>query len=164
MDNAGKLRRRRPSLRPAIAAAAVFAATLFPSPAVPQTEILPELRPDRPVLTAPLTSRTVQPAGFGTFIVLFESGDDAVSHGYRHLLDDMAARLESLETARVRLRGYAGSAEDARLARRLSLDRAMAVRDRLIEGGLSGARIDLLALGNLTVDGPPDRVDLTVMR
>ncbi len=162
MGNADTETMDRPYRRRLIAAAAIIACTLPTSPAPAQTEILPELRPDRPSLAGPTGTPTGEPTDIGPLAILFQSGDDTVTSGYADLLQHVAVRLENVETARVKLRGYAGATEDARLARRLSLDRVLAVRERLIEGGLSDARIDLLALGNLSVDGPPDRVDLAV--
>ncbi len=152
----------RPFRRRLIAVAAILVVALPASKATAQTEMLPELRPDRPPLAGPGAPQGAQPAALGPLVILFPTGDNAVSPGYADLLQDVAVRLETVETARVKLRGYAVSTEDARLARRLSLDRVLAVRERLIEGGLSDTRIDLLALGNLAVAGPPDRVDLAV--
>ena len=163
MGNADTQTMDLPYRRRLIAAAAVVVA-LFASLALAQEERLPELRPDPPPLAAPSGPRDAGPAAFGPLVILFQAEDNTVSPGYAHLLQHVAGRLENVETARVKLRGYAVSTEDARLARRLSLDRVLAVRDSLIEGGLSDTRIDLLALGNLTVAGPPDRVDLAVTR
>jgi len=59
---------------------------------------------------------------------------------------------------------YAGGpADDASIARRLSLSRALAVRGALMEGGVPSSRIYMRALGAQSGDGPPDRVDLTAL-
>ena len=164
MGNADAQTMAHPIRRSMIAAAAAVVVALFATFAPAQEETLPELRPDQPPLGTPAGPPDAGSAAFGPLVILFQAEDNTVSPGYAHLLQDVAGRLENVETARVKLRGYAVSTEDARLARRLSLDRVLAVRNSLIEGGLSDTRIDVLALGNLTVAGPPDRVDLAVTR
>ena len=62
---------------------------------------------------------------------------------------------------RLRVLAYAGgSPETATRSRLLSLERALAVQDYLSDRGVRGSRIDLRAMGNTYVDGPPERVDL----
>jgi outer membrane protein OmpA-like peptidoglycan-associated protein len=56
-----------------------------------------------------------------------------------------------------------GKADDPSTARRISLSRAMAVRSALVADGVPSARIFVRALGEQFGDGPPDRVDITVM-
>jgi outer membrane protein OmpA-like peptidoglycan-associated protein len=50
---------------------------------------------------------------------------------------------------------------DARAARRLSLARAMTVRDALLLGGASSEQIKMRALGANVPSGDADRVDLS---
>jgi outer membrane protein OmpA-like peptidoglycan-associated protein len=57
----------------------------------------------------------------------------------------------------------AGTPEDPSTARRLSLSRALAVRSALIADGVSSTRIYVRALGSAVADGPPDRVDLSLL-
>jgi outer membrane protein OmpA-like peptidoglycan-associated protein len=56
-----------------------------------------------------------------------------------------------------------GKADDPSTARRISLSRAMAVRSALVADGVPSARIFVRALGEQFGDGPPDRVDISVM-
>jgi len=56
----------------------------------------------------------------------------------------------------------AGSPDDASTARRLSLSRALAVRDALIQDGIPSARIYVRALGSQAGSGPADRVDISM--
>jgi outer membrane protein OmpA-like peptidoglycan-associated protein len=56
-----------------------------------------------------------------------------------------------------------GKADDPSTARRISLSRAMTVRSALVADGVPSARIFVRALGEQYGDGPPDRVDLSVM-
>jgi outer membrane protein OmpA-like peptidoglycan-associated protein len=55
-----------------------------------------------------------------------------------------------------------GKPDDPSTARRVSLSRAMAVRNALVADGVPSARIFVRALGEQFGDGPPDRVDLNV--
>jgi outer membrane protein OmpA-like peptidoglycan-associated protein len=60
--------------------------------------------------------------------------------------------------------GYAaGTPEDPSTARRLSLSRALAVRNALMADGVTSSRIYVRALGATGGDEAPDRVDLAVM-
>jgi outer membrane protein OmpA-like peptidoglycan-associated protein len=79
-------------------------------------------------------------------------------------LGQLAQRLKDNETPRIQLIAYAeGTAETASQARRLSLQRALALRTYLIDQGVRGNRMDVRALGNkIEDDGPADRVDIIV--
>ncbi|UEM19429.1 OmpA family protein [Skermanella mucosa] len=80
------------------------------------------------------------------------------------LLDGVAARLRRDEVVRLQVTAYAsGTPETERDARRLSLDRALAVRSYLIGQGVRSTRIDVRALGTQAPDGPADRVDLILV-
>jgi outer membrane protein OmpA-like peptidoglycan-associated protein len=56
-----------------------------------------------------------------------------------------------------------GKPDDPSTARRVSLSRAMAVRSALVADGVPSARIFVRALGEQYGDGPPDRVDVSVV-
>ncbi len=74
-------------------------------------------------------------------------------------LDLLAENLQ-LSTARVRLAAYSGRAGDmSSNVRRLSLDRARAVRDYLVSRGIAFERIDVMPFGGAT-SGVSDRVDV----
>jgi outer membrane protein OmpA-like peptidoglycan-associated protein len=57
-----------------------------------------------------------------------------------------------------------GSAEDASTPRRLSLQRALAVRSALVNDGVASTRVYVHAMGavGLPDDAPPDRVDIVM--
>ncbi len=57
-----------------------------------------------------------------------------------------------------------GAAEDASTPRRLSLQRALAVRSALVNDGIASTRVYVHALGavGLPDDAPPDRVDIVM--
>ena len=57
----------------------------------------------------------------------------------------------------------AGKADDASVARRLALSRALAVRSALVAEGIPSSRIYVRALGTQAGGGPPDRVDISLL-
>jgi outer membrane protein OmpA-like peptidoglycan-associated protein len=98
--------------------------------------------------------------------VLFSKGNadpsPAQFDGVKLLAGDLATTLES-GGARVELDAYGGVAGDKSSdARRLSLRRALAVRQLLIDDGVPSSRIDVRALGGANDKGPSDRVDVFV--
>ena len=63
----------------------------------------------------------------------------------------------------MQLEAYGGSPGDKSSdARRLSLKRALAVRQLLIDDGVPSGRIDVRAMGGVDDKGPVDRVDVFV--
>ena len=63
--------------------------------------------------------------------------------------------------ARVELQAFGGIKGDKGSdARRLSLKRALAIRQVLIDDGVSPDRIDVRAMGGVDDTGPADRVDV----
>jgi outer membrane protein OmpA-like peptidoglycan-associated protein len=78
----------------------------------------------------------------------------------------LAGQLNSAMTrqqSRVELMAYGGTKGDKGSdARRLSLKRALAIRQVLIDAGVSSARINVHAEGGVDDTGPADRVDVFV--
>ncbi|HET7086887.1 MAG TPA: OmpA family protein [Rhizomicrobium sp.] len=69
----------------------------------------------------------------------------------------------STPNARIELQGFGGAKGDKGSdARRLSLKRALAIRQVLIDDGVSSDRIDVHAMGGVDDTGPTDRVDVYV--
>jgi outer membrane protein OmpA-like peptidoglycan-associated protein len=78
----------------------------------------------------------------------------------RSLADDLNSALTNGAT-RVEVRAYAGErGEKSSDTRRLSLKRALVIRQLLIDDGVPSERIDVFALGGVEDDGPTDRVDI----
>ena len=98
--------------------------------------------------------------------VLFPPGAPAPAPGAAASLKSVAVILNSsLQSGsnRVQLVAYGGKPNDTSSeARRLSLRRALAVRQLLIDAGLPSSRIDVHALGGASDGGAPDRVDIFV--
>jgi outer membrane protein OmpA-like peptidoglycan-associated protein len=98
--------------------------------------------------------------------VLFDKGasdpSPAQFTGVKVLASDLSSALQA-GSARVQLEAYGGAPGDKSSdARRLSLKRALAVRQLLIDDGLPSSRIVVRAMGGIDDKGPADRVDVFV--
>ncbi|MBL27054.1 MAG: hypothetical protein CMM50_05820 [Rhodospirillaceae bacterium] len=117
---------------------------------------------------APRAPAAPQPApvsGDSTVRLTFASGDQSLPGDATSALASVVAQLKSDDSARAQLMAYAeGDAATASAARRLSLFRALKVREYLIEQGIKATRIDVRALGANAEEGPADRVDVVMMR
>jgi outer membrane protein OmpA-like peptidoglycan-associated protein len=77
----------------------------------------------------------------------------------RMLGGDLNASLNG-GASRIQLQAYGGAMNDKSSdARRLSLKRALAIRQILIDAGVPSGKIDVRAMGGAN-SGPPDRVDV----
>jgi outer membrane protein OmpA-like peptidoglycan-associated protein len=98
--------------------------------------------------------------------ILFPRGDPDISSATVDKMRTVAADLTTLLGAgasRVQLDAYGGAPGDKGSdARRLSLKRALGVRELLIEDGVPSEKIDVRALGGIDDGGAPDRVDVMV--
>ena len=82
--------------------------------------------------------------------------------GVKTLATDLNAALEA-GASRIQIDAYGGAPGDKSSdARRLSLKRALAVRQLLIDDGVPSSRIDVRAMGGVDDKGPADRVDVFV--
>jgi outer membrane protein OmpA-like peptidoglycan-associated protein len=125
-----------------------------PQPAIPP-------RPATPA--APLPADI--PAGTEFRVVFPDDTAQTLSPADTRLLSGIAARLRQDENTRLEVLGYAsGTPETNRESRRLSLERALAVRSYLIDQGVRRTRIDVRALGQTAPQGPADRVDLLLVK
>jgi outer membrane protein OmpA-like peptidoglycan-associated protein len=126
--------------------------------------------PPPQTVTAPAPAHTTEDAAHANLskhgAILFESGaadpSPAQFDGVKILAGDLNAALEA-GAARVQLEAYGGAPGDKSSdARRLSLKRALAVRQLLIDDGVPSSRIDVRAMGGVDDKGPVDRVDVYV--
>jgi outer membrane protein OmpA-like peptidoglycan-associated protein len=82
--------------------------------------------------------------------------------GVKTLATDLNAAIEA-GASRIQIEAYGGPPGDKSSdARRLSLKRALAVRQLLIDDGVPSSRIDVRAMGGIDDKGPADRVDVYV--
>jgi len=99
-------------------------------------------------------------------VILFakDAPDPAASAlgALKFLAGDLNAAMSS-PNARVELQAFGGTKGDKGSdARRLSLKRALSIRQVLIDDGVSADRIDVRAMGGVDDTGPADRVDVYV--
>jgi outer membrane protein OmpA-like peptidoglycan-associated protein len=99
-------------------------------------------------------------------VILFapEAPDPAQSAlgAIKFLAGDLNASMTSA-SARVQIQAFGGTRGDKGSdARRLSLKRALAIRQVLIDDGVPAERIDVRAMGGADDSGPADRVDVYV--
>jgi outer membrane protein OmpA-like peptidoglycan-associated protein len=82
--------------------------------------------------------------------------------GIKLLAGDLNSALEAGAT-QIQLEAFGGSPNDKSSdARRISLKRALAIRQLLIDNGVPASRIVTRAMGGTTDGGQPDRVDIYV--
>ncbi|MBS0273562.1 MAG: OmpA family protein [Proteobacteria bacterium] len=98
--------------------------------------------------------------------ILFPRGATDPGTATINKLRSVASDLNTLLGAgaqRVQLEAYGGAPGDKSSdARRLSLKRALVIRQILIEDGVPSERIDVRAMGGIDDHGAPDRVDVFV--
>jgi len=127
--------------------------------------------PQRQASNAPPPPRTA-PAGPTTgnesltkkSMILFAKDAADPAAGALGSIKFLAGELNAAMTtpnARVELQAFGGTKGDKGSdARRLSLKRALAIRQVLIDDGVSPDRIDVRAMGGVDDTGPTDRVDV----
>jgi outer membrane protein OmpA-like peptidoglycan-associated protein len=127
--------------------------------------------PQRQASNAPPPPRTA-PAGPTTgnenltkkSMILFAKDATDPAAGALGSIKFLAGELNAAMTtpnARVELQAFGGAKGDKGSdARRLSLKRALAIRQVLIDDGVSPDRIDVRAMGGVDDTGPTDRVDV----
>jgi outer membrane protein OmpA-like peptidoglycan-associated protein len=96
--------------------------------------------------------------------ILFNQGSENIDPDSTPVLDKLSAILQANTGVRITLTAYAQNSNgiSPREARRLSLSRALAIRDYLTTKGISSGRIDVRALGaNAPADTTlSDKVDI----
>ena len=94
----------------------------------------------------------------------FEPGTAEPSADVATALQSLAGKLNDelqAKSGRLLLQAFAGTPGDkSSEARRLSLKRALSVRQLLIDSGIPSEKIDVRAMGGITDGGRPDRVDV----
>ncbi len=159
-------KKNEPILRPAT-----------PTEPLPQRVVKTEPPPQRVARAEPAPERTLTPArkltqtsnlggenGIKRSTILFapNASDPNVSalQSVKSLAGDLSTAL-SEGNSRVQLLAYGGERGDKSSdTRRLSLKRALIVRQILIDGGVPSERIDVRAMGGVDDSGPLDRVDV----
>ncbi|WP_439597152.1 OmpA family protein [Falsiroseomonas sp.] len=109
---------------------------------------------------SPMAAGPARPEGpAGAVRLGFARGEARLDATARQTIASLAPHLATVTQGRITIEAQAsGPANDASIARRLSLARAMAVRDALVAAGVEPTRIDLRGLGLL--DPPADAADI----
>lgn len=160
-----------PALPPAISSPAM------PSPVADrpgkkgdiQTAMLsPASRPVGAASSAPASSASDD--NFEAYRLLFTPGSAELNSSETAILDKVVSRMKANNDLRLQVRAYAnGTPETAGAARRLSLSRALKVREYLMKHDVLATRLDIRALGHGSVEmgdevgrgnAPGDRVDV----
>lgn len=93
----------------------------------------------------------------------FDSGSDQLDDDAIDAVNKLADVLLKNATAHITLVAYAdGKTMSPRESRRLSLARALAVRDYLTVKGVPSSRVDVRAMGVNVPSGDPNRIDVKV--
>jgi len=87
---------------------------------------------------------------------------DSALDAIKYLAGDLAGAMSGPKS-RVEIQAFGGTRGDKGSdARRLSLKRALAIRQVLIDDGVPAERIDVRAMGGVDDSGPADRVDVYI--
>lgn len=138
-----------------------------PPAAAPPSQRVAKANPP-PASAAPSAPQDAQPTpGLSKrSVILFapQAADPAQSAlgAIKFLAGDLNAAMTG-PAARIQIQAYGGNRGDKSSdARRLSLKRALAIRQVLIDDGVPAERIDVRAMGGADDSGPADRVDVYV--
>jgi outer membrane protein OmpA-like peptidoglycan-associated protein len=139
--------------------------SLLPNGPAPATR-LAKAEPPPPNTSAPASQEAPTPGLTKRSVILFapQASDPAQSAlgAIKFLAGDLNAAMNG-PTARIQILAFGGAHGDKGSdARRLSLKRALAIRQVLIDDGVSAERIDVRAMGGADDSGPADRVDVYI--
>lgn len=101
-----------------------------------------------------------------TLILRFNPDEAVILEEGKTLLNELATRLAQDESLSLQFLAYAGGNESqVSKARRLSLTRALTVRQFFLDHGVRSTRMEVRAMGNRGADGrqPEDRVEIIVV-
>ena len=97
--------------------------------------------------------------------IIFRSDKVRLTNTEQKKLEKLAIKLLNEPNQRLQLVAYATTtSENASVARRLSLLRALKIRNILIEKGVSATTMSVRALGDRVKSDPPDRVDIIMTK
>jgi outer membrane protein OmpA-like peptidoglycan-associated protein len=135
-----------------------------PSAAKTAPQVAPKPAPTRIAKANPAPPTSI-PGLSRRSVILFAKGAaepmDSAMDQIRFLAGDLNAAMVG-PASRIELQAFGGDRGDkGSEARRLSLKRALAIRQVLIDDGVSAGRIDVRAMGGAS-SGPADRVDIYV--
>ncbi len=137
--------------------AAISAPSTSDANAAPAAPAEPQIAATPPAPAVTLSEESIR--------IHFAPGAADLPESAETAVGEITALMSREPSLRLQLLAYAaGTKETASQSRRLSLNRALAVRGALIDAGVRSTRIDVRALGSQTEETPPDRVDVLVMQ
>jgi outer membrane protein OmpA-like peptidoglycan-associated protein len=135
------------------------------APPEKQSSVQTDTRPPTQVAKAEPAPDTSLPGSTRRSVILFAKDATKPMPSALDQIQLLAGDLSASMTrpsSRIELRAYGGTRGDKGSdARRLSLKRALAIRQVLIDDGVNAGRIDVRAMGGAE-NGPEDRVDIYV--
>ena len=131
--------------------------------AVPGTVITP---PSAPLEMKPHEVTSIGSPRKPLYTVLFAGSVDEIAEADMAPINALSEKLQQEKDTRITVLGYAPQIDGLQEsdARKLSLKRAIAVRQLLIKQGINATRINVRALGSDTQEVVKDRVDIVKMR
>jgi len=131
-------------------------------PVAPPAPAMTAAPPPPPPITTSSTTRAAEtPAGMR---LTFDPAATDLSAASVDAIKRFVGAAPNADTVSYNVLAYAaGKADDASVARRLALSRALAVRSALVAEGIQSSRIYVRALGAQAGGGPPDRVDISLL-
>jgi outer membrane protein OmpA-like peptidoglycan-associated protein len=136
---------------------------------IPETATISPIAPPQPPAGSPqpppppVSDQTAAAPATANLRVTFAPGQSDLSPDSASSIKQLTESAASGDGTTFNVLAYApGKPDDPSTARRVSLSRAMSVRNALVASGIPSARIFVRALGEQFGDGPPDRVDIGV--
>jgi len=153
---------REPTPPPRVEVAAVPSADA-PTPAPTAVPAPRAVVPGAAATAAPKIE--IPPLPDGPLTLRFADDAGALEREGDALIATLAIKMGNEPTMRLSLRSYARATDDPREARKVSLRRVTAVRDKLISLGIRQTRVDLRALGAQPAndDKPADRIEIDIL-
>ncbi len=110
-------------------------------------------------------SRPASSKGQRELAILFESETLTLALGENEKLNRITSQLIDKPNQGIQLISYASTrSKNASAARRLSLQRALKIRNKLIKNGVPATKMSVRALGDRVKSGSPDRVDIIMTK
>ncbi|MFN7613009.1 MAG: OmpA family protein [Alphaproteobacteria bacterium] len=137
-------------------------------PTLPPTTKPPEAKPTtkppeaKPSTTKPPEAKPEIAAASGAVsaVIVFDKDKTDLNEASKIRLGELALQIVK-NNQQVRIVAYAaGTPEQASIARRISLSRALQIRAFLIDKGVNQLNINVQALGNKVSSGQPERADI----
>ncbi|MCE3005416.1 MAG: OmpA family protein, partial [Rickettsiales bacterium] len=137
-------------------------------PTLPPTTKPPEAKPTtkppeaKPSTTKPPEAKPEIAAASGAVsaVIVFDKDKTDLNEASKIRLGELALQIVK-NNQQVRIVAYAaGTPEQASIARRISLSRALQIRAFLIDKGVNQLNINVQALGNKVSSGEPERADI----